>query len=110
MKLLTGFGAHREQTITTRDEFAEPIKLTLRYMPFVWRWTVSVAHKRLTVNNLLMVRHWNMLTQFSNFCFFGLMIDTVDKVDPFLISDFETGRVKIYLLDTYDLEYIKRNL
>jgi hypothetical protein len=105
---LSGAGV-QEITVLLQDGSA--VQLTLRYRPAVQRWSMDVAWKTLLIRNIMMATHPNILRPWRNAIPFGICIATDDGTDPFMITDFEQERVKIYVLDDSvtpsDLAYIE---
>jgi len=73
---------------------------------------MSVAWKTFAANNIMLATHPNILRPWRNAIPFGICVSTDDGTDPFMVTDFEQGRVKIFVLDETtdgdDLDYIER--
>lgn len=92
--------AHQQTTVLLEDKTA--VVVTLDFLPAVQRWTVSITSGVFSVKNIEVSIHPNLLRTYRGTQVFGLACVALDDVDPFDVSDFETGRVQLLVLDNTD--------
>lgn len=71
--------------------------------PAIQRWSLSVVHPNLVVNNIELAVFPNILRQWRNLIPFGMAVTSIDGVDPIDINDFINGRVQVYVLNADDV-------
>lgn len=103
--------AHQQTTVLLEDKTA--VVINLDYLPAIQRWVVSVTSGLFSVKNVGVSVHPNLLRTYRRTQVFGLACVALDDVDPFDISDFETGRVRLFVLDDTggltDVQTVERN-
>lgn len=74
------------------------------------RWRIDVTYGNHVLNGIGLCCHPNILRQWRNVIPFGLMCSTSDQTDPVRSVDFATGRVKMYLLNAEDVQFVETNI
>lgn len=84
----------------------------LRYYPRMLSWFFDISYEKISINNVKVVLHPNILRQFKTRLPFGMMIytDNLSPVEPFQITDFQTGRVKIAILNDSEVLEVEREV
>lgn len=95
------------QNLTLIGENGENIEFNLRYMPSQESWFCSFTYEDFTINGLRVVNSPNFIRNFKNILPFGIGCTLVDKSDPYFIDDFSTGRAKLVLLTSDEVEQIE---
>lgn len=90
--------AHQQTTVLLEDKSAAVV--SLNFYPRTQKWNIDVTHKTFSAKGIGLCIHPNLLRAFRNNLPFGIACYAEDGVDPFDITDFDTGRVKLYLLDS----------
>jgi hypothetical protein len=67
---------------------------------------MDLEYKDFVLNGYKLFKGYNILRKFRNQLPFGIMIDC--ELEPALIDDFESERVKMYLLDKSEVEQIEQ--
>jgi hypothetical protein len=92
---------------TWRTPFDDSIiEFRLIYRPAIRMWFIDVAFGTFEVKGMRVCASLNLLHQFKKIIPFGLFISIPDGVEPFLINDFSTERVIIFILDDAEKEDI----
>ena len=101
MQVMTSFTSAPKQFYQLVLDNNETIDFYIRYYPRMLSWYFDVIYKEITINNIKIVLHPNILRQFRHRLPFGLMFytDNNSPVEPFQITDFQTGRVKMAILN-----------
>lgn len=89
--------AHQQTTVLLEDKTS--VVVSLDFLPATQRWSLSVTSGGFTVKNVGVSIHPNLLRTYRRTQPFGLACVALDGVDPFDITDFETGRVQLFVLD-----------
>jgi len=93
--------AHQRHIIMFHES---EVILTLRFYPTVRMWCFDVEYKGKIVNGIklsagvLHIRSRNLPFDFYV---------SSDVIDPFNLNDFKTGRCKLFMLETSDMEVIR---
>lgn len=97
------------QLVLDNNETAE---FRLRYYPRMLSWFFDISYGDTTINNIKAVLHPNILRQFRNTLPFGLALytDNSSPIEPFQITDFQTGRVKIGVLNEEEVAQAEREV
>jgi hypothetical protein len=109
--LITGLKAYPSQTFSMVDPAGGgTIYFTINYRPRVQGWFLDVTFNAFTLAGLKLVRSPNVLAQYHNRIPFGLMVAVSDGFEPFLVNDFYTSRVALYLLDALDVLTVEASI
>lgn len=87
-------------------------KFTLRFYPRMYGWFFDIEYEDVVINNVKVVLHPNILRQFKAKLPFGLAIYTSNgsPVEPFQITDFQTGRVSLAILNTDEVQQVESEI
>jgi len=75
------------------------LDLFFRYRPAVQRWSMDVAWGTFAAKGIIVTAHPNIMRQWRNVVPFGIGFISSDGADPFMLSDFLLGRVKVFVMD-----------
>ena len=99
MTQITGLQASPSQSLTIADpNTGNPISLTLTFRPRVQSWFADIAFGTFTLKGFRLTRYPNILQAYKNIIPFGMGLVVTDQFDPFMINDFTSVRVSLYLL------------
>lgn len=98
MNKLTGIRATGTQTFQTLTEDGDTISITLRFLPAAQYWEMDVTYGDFEVLGHRLVTALNLFYKFKELIPFGILIDTIDGGDPFIIDDFTSGRCTMAIL------------
>lgn len=104
MKLIDALTADPKQRMFLIGENGERIGFAVYYVPTQQGWFFNISYSGITANGLRLVAGLNALRAFRNRFPFGLSCFSADGLDPYYINDFSTGRIKLYLLNSEDVE------
>jgi len=79
------------------------VDLSFRFNAATLKWVFDVKHDLLTVQNMLLCVHMNLLRQWMYKIPFGLCCITTDGLDPIRLDDFTSGRVTLIVLNSDDV-------
>ena len=109
-------------TITTLTEYPNQLhtlvlednntaEIRLQYFARMQAWYLDLTFENTTINGLKVVLYPNLLRQFRKYLPFGLMVYTDNElVEPFEIEAFSSGRVKIGILNSDEVEEIETDI
>ncbi len=98
MKQLEGIRATGTQKIGTTADNGDPISMTLAFNASTQEWKMGIEWGDFSLKGNRIFSSPNLLSQYENIIPFGLAVITEGGGDPFLVNDFSTGRVTMYLL------------
>jgi hypothetical protein len=98
VKQLVGLTADAKQKMVLLGENGEEITFTLQYMPSQEMWVYGLEYGDFKTYGNRLCQHPNLLRGFINILPFGLGCGCTDEGEPWLIDDFTSGRVSVYLL------------
>lgn len=106
MNTLTGLTSTPSQTFQV--PIAEDVaNITLNYRPSIQMWFIDITYQGIDIKGIRICHNLNLLAQYSAILKFGLYVEMDGSVEPSLIDDFSTGRVKLNILDESELDTIK---
>ena len=98
MKRLDGIRATGTQKLATTASNGDPVLMTLHYKSAVQQWFIDIEWNNFNLLGNRVYSSPNMLSQYEAIIPFGLACITEGGGEPFLVNDFSSGRVNIYLL------------
>lgn len=110
MKQITSITTRSKQKMTLILDNNESVEFLLYYLPRQQSWFYNFTYNDLTVNCSRVVLTPNALRQFKRIIPFGFMFTADSYVEPFNITDFSTGRVKMYLLNKEEVQQIESEI
>jgi hypothetical protein len=104
MVKITGLKASPLQDFSVNDpNGGGQIAITLYYRPRVQSWFMDIAFKTFIMNGYKLTGGPNILESYHNVVPFGFGVAVSDGLDPFLVDDFTSGRVSLYLLTSAEV-------
>ena len=105
MKVITSLTQSPNQFHQLVLDNNETADFTLRYYPRMLSWYFDISYGDKTINNVKVVLHPNILRQFRKVLPFGIVFytDNGSPVEPFQITDFKTGRVRMAILNKEEI-------
>ena len=103
-------------TSDARQKFSVPldngnsVSFSLYYYPTQYSWYFDFTYKDHTSQGNRVVLSPNTLRQYRNIMPFGVAFISEGVVEPFKINDFSTGRVKMYILDSQEVQQIEKDI
>lgn len=110
MKLLTINTSNAKQQFTFIGASGERISIYLYYLPTQQIWAFDLSYDAFELKGVQLVTAPNVLRPYRKILNFGLMCVSNDRLDPFYINDFTTGRVKLYFLDSDEVEVLEESI
>lgn len=107
MTIITGITAGAKQAMTLQLPDGSKASFYMEYIDGQQGWFYSLTLGSFSVSYRRMVVNPNMLRAFRGIIDFGLSCMTTDMYEPIFINDFSTGRAKLYLLDSSDIEEVE---
>jgi hypothetical protein len=104
---LTAAPKQRHQLVLDNNE---TVDFKLYYLSRQESWYYDFVYKDLTVNGSKVVLTPNSLRAFKRLIPFGLAFIADGNIEPFQIDDFESGRVKMYVLNESDVQEIEQEI
>jgi hypothetical protein len=99
---ITGITSIPSQTFNIPDPVTrKTIYFSLYFSARTQNWFMDIRYETFEAKGLKVVRGLNILSRHINTLPFGLSVVIPDNFEPFLINDFTSGRVFLYLL-THD--------
>jgi hypothetical protein len=103
MRLIDKISDKAFQQFSVLSEDNKLINFTLRYLPTQRAWIADIGD----TTGLHLTTSPNILRNLVNILSYGIAIITTDGLEPFFIDDFATGRCKMYLLNSADIQSIE---
>jgi len=103
MVQITGLTSNPSQTFNIPDPVTRKIiYFSLYFSPRTQNWYIDIKYETFEAKGLKLVRGPNILSRHINTLPFGLSVVITDTFEPFLINDFVSGRVSLFLLTHAD--------
>lgn len=112
MQVVTSFTSSPKQFHELVLDNNETADFHIKYNPRMLCWSFDISYLDKTIDGVKVVLHPNILRQFRKILPFGLMFFTENgsPVEPFQISDFENGRVKMAILNTEEVLQVESEI
>lgn len=104
MRLIDSINESPRQNFTLVGENGERIGLYLYYLPTQEGWFFDLTFGGFSTTGNRVTLGPNILYNYANLLPFGLMCFAVDQGEPLSLTDFASGRCKLYLLNTAEVE------
>lgn len=86
------------------------VDLTLQYCPRPQAWYFDLIYKDIKIYGCQIVNGYRLLRQWKNLINFDFMVQSLDGQDPFLLSDFVSGRTNVFLLNSTDIAVVEQEI
>ncbi len=107
MKTITSLKAIAKQRFQTPLENGLYVDVLLRFLPAISQWVVDVVYEDFKLYGMRVCNSLNILIQYSKIIPFGILIDVYDGGEPFLIDDFSSGRCRLSILSSEEVEQVR---
>lgn len=99
MTKITGITSSPLQTFNIYEPVTgEKIYFKFYFRPRTQNWYMDVTYKTFTEKGVKIVRGSNIFYRHKNTVPFGIAVSCTDSFEPYIINDFVSGRVSMYLL------------
>ena len=98
MKKLDGISATGTQSFSVLAYNGDTVNMAIKYNPATQQWFINVSWENFVLNGTRIFSSPNILNQYDKIIPFGLAVIVDGGGEPFLIDDFSSGRVGLYLL------------
>lgn len=98
MKTITGLTDQYQQIITIQNEDNTTFLLNLYFSTQQQSWFYGIEYGGYVSQSQRLVVGPNILRRQKNILPFGIMVISTDQLDPFLLIDFISGRISLFLL------------
>lgn len=110
MKLINSFSDAADQQMTIVLDDGSAVQLEFFYRGGIQRWFVDITHPLITLRGYGLTQGPNILRQWRNLIPFGMAVLAVDGIDPIQSTDFQSGRVQVYILNVADIQAIEQQV
>ena len=104
---LTNYPNQRHQLVLENNE---SVDFRLYFLARQRSWYFDITYNNLTINCVKVVLTPNALRQFRKNIPFGITFYTGGYVEPFKDDDFSSGRIKMGVLNAYEVEQIEQEV
>jgi hypothetical protein len=98
VNILSGIRATGTQNFQTLTEAGVTIDITLRFNPAAQMWVMDLAYQSFTVYGVRLVVALNLFRKYKDILPFGVLVDSTDGGDPFIVDDFSSERCTLAIL------------
>ena len=110
MELIQGITSDYKQNFQFLTADGEKVNFTLYYYYTQQSWFFDFTYKNYTCYCQRVVLTPSALRHLKNIIPFGIGFVSDDKVEPIFLDDFESGRVKMLILNKEDIEKVELNI
>ena len=110
MQQITNLTSSVKQQMQLILENNETADFYLHYNGRMEAWFFSFSYGNITVNNLKVCLHPNILRAFKNIIPFGISFASTNIVEPFQVTSFSSGACGMYLLDKEEVAEVEENI
>ena len=110
MQEITSITSSPKQRMTLVLENNETAEFYLFYLPRQQSWFYNLTYKDLTINGAKVVLTPNALRQYKKLIPFGIGFAAQSTVEPFDITDFSSGRVSMFILNSDEVKQVESEI
>lgn len=110
MKLINSLSDAADQLVTVTLDDGSNVQLEFIFRAGAQRWFLNVIHPALTLNGFGITQGPNILRQWRNLIPFGIAVQSVDLIDPIQSTDFQSGRVAVYVLNASEVKQVEQTV
>lgn len=100
MVQIKGLTSNPFQTFNIPDPVTrKTISFYMYFSPRTENWYIDIEYDSFIQKGIKLVRGPNLLAKHINVLPFGMTVAVSDNYEPFLINDFVSGRVSLFILD-----------
>jgi hypothetical protein len=106
MKEITGIKENANQSLNFVLEDGNTFTIDLQFRSNVNAWYYTITSDVFTIRNKRLVNSPNVLFQYKNILKFGISVISNDGQDPAFITDFSTGRIRLFVIENTEKDEI----
>ena len=106
MKQIDTISSEAYQSLYFITEDGIQLHFTLRFFPRNQQWVLDLESDDFNVYGLVVCCNGNLLDKFHNLLTYGIVISTIDGLDPWRVTDFEDGNASFYVLNKDELKSV----
>lgn len=110
MQEITTITSNARQRFRLVLENNETADIQLYYYGRMRSWYYNISYNDITINGSKVVLTPNSLRNLKKILPFGIAFTTDGYTEPFAISDFASGRVKMYVLNSDEVEQVEQEI
>lgn len=110
MQQITTITSSSKQQMTLVLDNNETVDFKLYYLPRQQSWFYDFTYNDLTVNCSRVTLSPNALRQYKKNIPFGIAFTADGDVEPFSMTDFSSGRVNMYVLNSDEVQQIETEI
>lgn len=110
MEQISGITSDYRQSFQFLTPTGETVNFSLYYYITQQAWFFDFSYKDYTCYCQRVVLTHNALRHLKNIIPFGIAFYSDDKVEPIFVDDFESDRVKIFVLDSDEVKEVELNI
>lgn len=99
MRIINKLNSDARQRAFLTGNQGQRIIMDLRYLPTQQLWMMDLQLDDFILKGIVVVNSLNMLRGYHNIIPFGISCNTPDNLDPYRITDFDTGYAVLTLLN-----------
>jgi hypothetical protein len=107
MIYLNGINSSPSQTFRSALLDGSIVSFTIKFKASNSMWFLDIEYGSFIVKGLRICNNVNLLCQYKNIIPFGLFVQVDDGTEPFLLNDFQTGRVKLNILSSAEVNQLE---
>lgn len=107
MNRLEGIQAAGTQKLATTASNGDPIVIIMSFNAATQEWKMDIEWNTFVLRGNRIYSSPNILCQYEAIIPFGLAVITDGVGEPFLINDFSSGRVNMYVLSPEEVEEVQ---
>lgn len=110
MQLIQNITSAVKQKMTLSLENNETCEFRLHFNARMEAWFFGFTYKDITIKDLKVCLHPNILRQFRNIIPFGIAFLSEKQVEPFLITAFSNNICDMYVLSQEEVQQIEEEI
>lgn len=110
MREFVGLTDLPKQSIKMQVENGDIVKVSFYYKENQQGWFFDIEYNNFSCKTTQLTNCPNIIRQFQNVLPFGISCSVNDGGEPWFLNDFLTGRVRVFLLNEDEVNYIGQQI
>lgn len=103
MQTITNITSDYKQKLLITIYNQEQLTIKLEYSISNYQWIMSLEYLDKSINGIRVCLNSNLLYQWKNILPFGIACLSFNNAEPYLVEDFLSGNVVLYILDNTEI-------
>lgn len=107
---IDNLGPEARQSLGVVLDDLSVVNLEFTFLPAIQKWSYDLSYGSFSSKGNILCTHANIIRRYRKNLPFGIACVTADGTEPFMVDDFVSGRVSLYVLNADDVAYVEESI